>query len=263
MSKIKYHVTNVRKLVDRKQSKLTRKLNSIFSKAATEVADKVAKAYAKKFVKADDNEALIESILDELDLNGISVDLVDSITPEMIKAFKEAGILGIDQVKIEATDDMTNHLDQKAMDYAEEHGAELIEDLANTTRESLRDLITQAVEDGLSPDELSESIQQSATFGESRSDMISRTELAFAHVQGNVAGWRETGMIEGKRSILGDLHTVEDECDDCVMAGVVPLDEDFIAGYNFPPYHPNCMCDVVPVLIGEDDETDQGDQNEI
>jgi len=239
MSKIKYHVTNVKKLVDRKQPKLAGKINRILKKAAQEIADKASKLYATKLIKSDDTDAIIQKILDELELSDLSVDMVDSITPELIRAFKEAGILGIDQVKINATDDMTNHLDQKAMDYVETRGAELIDDLTETTLNDLRDILAQGVEEGMSPDELSDAIQEMGGFGEARGDMIARTELAFAHVQGNVAGWRETGMVEGKRSLLGDLHTVEDECDDCVLAGVVPLDEDFIAGYNFPPYHPN------------------------
>jgi hypothetical protein len=107
----------------------------------------------------------------------------------------------------------------------------------------------------MSADDLSDAIQEAGAFGEFRADMIARTELAFAHVQGNVEGWRITGEVELKRSILGDLHDIDDECDEAVDAGDIPLEDEFIDGYAFPPYHPNCICDVLPILReGQDGE---------
>jgi len=263
--------TNVAKLVDKKQPKLSRKINRILQEASIKVAQKVKTLYAKKLNKADDINSLseddrqsIQAILDELELDGISIDIVDSITPEIIRAYKQAGILGVEQVGINVDSDMTDLLDKGALDYAELRAGELIKDLTDTTLDELRDIISQALEDGLSPDELSDAIEEMGVFGASRSDMIARTELAFAHVKGNVDGWRETGLVEGKRSILGDNHEIDDECDECVDAGVVPLDDEFIPGYDFPPYHPNCVCDVLPVLINENsDQTDNLDEADI
>ena len=36
-------------------------------------------------------------------------------------------------------------------------------------------------------------------------------------------------------------------------AGVVPLDGQFPSGADAPPDHPNCVCDVLPVLVDEKD----------
>ena len=248
--------TVVGKYVERKQDKLARKIRLVLSAASKAVAKKASTAYST-VVKADAPDASIPAILDELELEGISVDIVDSITPELLRTYKAAGMYGLAQVTFDATPSIVNHLDQAALNYAEERGAELVKDLAGTTREALRDVITDAVKDGWSPDRLSERIEGMGVFGEARADTISRTELAFAHVQGNVAGWKESGRVEGKQSILGDLHDIYDECDECAEAGVVPMDDDFVPGYDFPPYHPNCICDIVPVLkIDEEDDSE-------
>ena len=265
MTKAKYTVTNVARLVNRKQPKLERKISRILSVAGKSIAQKIKTLYTKKMGKADlssEDQAIIDAILSELELSEVSIDIIDSISPELIRAYKAAGILGVEQVGINADEKMIAHLDRAALDYAENRAGELIKDLTETSESDLKDIISRAIEDGISSDELSSNIEDMGIFSESRSTMIARTELAFAHVQGNVKGWRETGMVEGKQSILGDLHSIEDECDDCVAAGIVPLDEDFIPGYDFPPYHPNCICDVLPVLMKETNEQDESDQQD-
>jgi len=98
-------------------------------------------------------------------------------------------------------------------------------------------------------------VLDAGSFSLARAAMIARTELAFAHVSGNVAGWRETGQVDRKRWILGDNHDIDDVCDDAVDAGDVGLDEEFVDGIDFPPAHPNCVCDVLPILK----ESDTGD----
>jgi hypothetical protein len=246
--KAKPSVTNVGKYVDSKQPKLAKNLATVLSSHGERIAKQASKSWINKMLKADDNNALIRSILDELDINDMSVDVIDSITPELVRAFQAAGILGIGQVGINTTDEITAHLDEAALAYAEDRGAELVKGLTETTTEALRGTLSDAVEEGLSAAELSKSIQESYAFDAPRANTIARTELATAHVQGNVQGWRETGQVEGKEWILGDLHDVDDECDENVDDGVVKLEEAFSSGIKFPPAHPNCICDVLPVL---------------
>ncbi len=245
--RIKPVTTRVGKYVERRSPKVARLANAVLRAVAGKVAKQVAALYAK-LTKADTPEEIVKRILEELDLEGISVDLVDAITPELIAAFEKAGILGVGQVGFTVDEDITKHLDRKARDYAEQRGGQLIKDLAGTTRDDLQGLLARGIEEGMSPDELSDEVQKMGAFGEARGDMIARTELAFAHVEGNMQGWRETEMVEGKESVLGDLHDVPDECDECADAGVVPLEADFIPGLKQPPYHPNCICDILPVL---------------
>jgi len=207
-----------------------------------------ARKSAQKLAKADSVDAIIQSILEQLGLSELSVDIIDSVTPELIRAFQTAGVSGIGQVGVTATSDITKHLDKAALAYAEAHAAELVTNLTATTTESLRGTISNAVKEGMSAQRLSDAIQTSGAFGEARANTIARTELAMAHVNGNVEGWKETGLVGGKESILGDLHDIDDECDECAAAGVVGINDDFIPGLSQPPYHPNCVCAVLPVL---------------
>ena len=244
-------VTAVGKYVEGKQAKVARKLEAVMSAHAARLAKKAAKLWVNKMLKADSVDAIVASILADLDLNGVSIDIIDGLIPEMVRAFKSAGILGIGQVGITADADMTHHLDKAALAYADAHGAELVTGINSTTEDALRGTLTEAVKGGWSTQELSASIQESFAFDAARANTIARTELATAHVQGNVQGWRETGQVAGKEWVLGDMHDINDECDDNAADGIVPMEAAFSSGHKFPPAHPNCICDVLPVLSEE------------
>lgn len=247
--------TNVAKYVGRKAPAVARALRKVLKAHAKKVAAEAVKLLAEKLQKDTGSAARILAIIEELNNSELGTDLQGELEGPMLAAFKRAAAIGATQVGFEF-EDITKQVDVAAVDFAARRGGELIKDLAGTTDDAMSSLLSRAVEEGMSTDELSDAIQDLGAFGEARAEMIARTELAFAHVQGNVEGWKAAGTeVEGKRSILGDLHDVPDECDDAAEAGVVGLDEDFVDGLGFPPYHPRCMCDVVPVLRepGEDE----------
>jgi SPP1 gp7 family putative phage head morphogenesis protein len=244
--------TGVGKYVEEKQDRLTHKIERLLNEHGAAVAEKASKAYAEKLQKAQSAQGIIEQILEALELGEVSVDIVDSISPELLRAFRSAGIVGIGQVGINTTGKIVAQLDKAALAYADSHGAELVKGLTLTTEDALRSEITRAMKDGSSAAELAKSIRESGTFGKARASTIARTELATAHIQGNVQGWRETGVVTGKEWIMGDLHDIEDVCDLNAMKGQIGLDEEFEDGIMFPPAHPNCICDVLPVLSEEE-----------
>lgn len=257
--------TKVAAYVDTRAPKLGRKLTRIFRKHAPLIAEKVVdqfKAMRKADASDDDLRALIDGALSAAGIESLAADLgIDALTDDIREALLEqlreaySSAAGVGLTEVGVTGDelpaMTEQLDEKAVQYAEERGAELVKDLAGTTMDDLRGVLSAAVEDGASASDLADTLEAMGSFGEGRANMIARTELAFAHVNGNVDGWRETGEVEQKRSILGDLHDEADECDDCAEAGAVGLDDDFVDGLSFPPYHPNCVCDVLPVLAAD------------
>ena len=230
---------------------------------------------AKKLAKADPaTEEIVKEILESLDLDPFGQDVVDEISAELQEMYSSAAKAGLEQVKLEPTDEIVNHLDAAAKDYVEQRGAELVGkkvlddgsvvdnpnakwSIAETTRDDLRSILTQGVDEGWSTDTLSTAIQDAGIFGEARADMIARTELANAHVAGNVEGWNQSGQVTGKRSLLGDLHDIPDECDDNADAGIIDFGDDFPSGDGFPPYHPNCVCDVEPILSETEDQPEE------
>lgn len=259
---------------------------ALVAKAFVKFAKKVVKALSKslpkptadkadlsRLIKAERTvEDIIKAVLDEIDLDGFSTSLAEELVPELVKAFEAGGLSGLDLVGVRNDRAMVELVPQDAVDYAKQRAAELVGktydketktfvdnpnpaySITDTTRDGIRDLTSQALEQGWSAGELEANVTEAYAFSDARSETIARTELAKAHVQGNVKAWSNTGRVKGKSWLLADTHPEDDECDDAADEGIIALDELFEAtGEDGPPAHPNCLCALVPELIGEDD----------
>lgn len=231
-----------------------REVEAVLADWRAAAAKKIPAAYAEA-TKAVGEEA-VDRILASLDLDQFSVEILEALTPGIKRAFEEAGIAAVAEVGFTGDDrhpsGITDHFDQAAGNYASSHAADLVTGIRDTTRSDLRELIVSALEDGASSTSLADSIEDLFGFSQARAQMISRTELAFAHVQGNLAGYRESGLVEGKRWLVSQ----DNVCELCeaLDGQVVGIDEDFDSegeAVDAPPLHPNCRCDVLPVLEGE------------
>lgn len=160
-----------------------------------------------------------------------------------------------------------NQLNAAALAYAKKRGAELvgmkyapdgrlIENpnaewaITDTTRRELRNLESQAFEDGWTPDELATAIMDLID-DPARAEMIARTELANAQIEGSLAEWRESEVVTGKVWLVA-----EDPCDICTENaddGVIGIDDSFSSGDDAPGAHPNCYCDCAPIVEGQEE----------
>jgi hypothetical protein len=201
---------------------------------------------------AKSDEDKIKRILADLGLDEWT-ELSDLVQTSLIAVYAEGGDAAIRALKLDEPA-LFDRLNEDALAYAKDRGAELVGmkyvdgelvenpraewAITESTRDGLRDLIGKAFDEGLSPTELSDAIQDDYLFSSARADLISRTELAFAHTQGELETMRASGVVSGKSLLLSDLHGDEDECDEAEAQGVVSLDDDSID----PPLHPNCEC---------------------
>jgi len=110
------------------------------------------------------------------------------------------------------------------------------------TRELLRGTVQDAVEEGWSAKQLADAVEQHYAFSESRAEMIGRTEIARAQGQGNLAAWKNSGVVSKKSWLLGSEHDDDDECDDNSDAGQIAIDDEFPSGDDAEPAHPRCVC---------------------
>lgn len=123
-----------------------------------------------------------------------------------------------------------------------------IKGISDTTRQSVAEHIAIAKERGYSTAEIVRGVpgdgyaglRNIEAFSESRAQTIARTELATAENWGQVAGWRETGIVSGVRIIDGDQ---DDACAEA-NGSTWTLDE-FEAN---PIAHPSCTRVGVPVV---------------
>ena len=158
----------------------------------------------------------------------------------------------------------TKLVNQEAVDYAHGRSAELVGrklvdgklvdnpnarwTITDTTRDGLQKLIKDAEIEGRSVMQLANEIRQSALFSKSRARMIAKTELSFADNNGNLIAWKASGVVSGKKWLLGNEHMLCDQCDTNTKAGVIALDAKFPSGLSCPPGHPNCSCGMAPVI---------------
>jgi SPP1 gp7 family putative phage head morphogenesis protein len=225
------------------------------------------RAEATKLLKMSQDDFL--DLWDELSDDGRDK-LREALAEELSKVAVDGGSQGLTQVLDFVSADtaadleaMLAQVNEQAVAFAEERAAELVgmkwsEDagawivnpnaewaIDDTTRSRIQTLTTQAEQEGWSNDKLADALQDDTGFSDDRAEMIARTETAFADIQGNLAGWEASGVVEAK-----EWSVSQDEvCDDCLALDgkIVGLDEDFPEGD--PPLHPRCRCDLLPVVM--------------
>lgn len=121
--------------------------------------------------------------------------------------------------------------------------------IRNTLLEKARDVIQQQLDQDItSPREIKLAIGDIfANEEEWRIDRIARTELATAYSEGSLETYRSSGIVKQVKWIVAND---ERTCPVCMANGnvVVSLGQTFPSGNSNAPAHPNCRCDLVPVL---------------
>jgi hypothetical protein len=207
-----------------------------------------------------------EQIADALNLDGLD-EVVEPVTAALESVAGETALGALKSLKI-TDSNLFNLANENAAAFARDRGAELVgrkwvdgELVANpdarwaitdSTRDRVRDLVEKAYTEGMTPAELSDEIESSAEFSEARATMIAKTETAKASIQGSIEGWKASGVVEGKQSLLSDDHDRDDECDDAADEGAIPIDDEFSSGDDGPPYHPGCNCSLIAVLLEDE-----------
>jgi SPP1 gp7 family putative phage head morphogenesis protein len=142
---------------------------------------------------------------------------------------------------------LTQQANQRAASWADERVGNLITEVSDTTRSAVNVLVSDAIEEGLSNQELADRIGEAFDFSDARALMIARTETVNAETQGTLAGYAASGVVGQKQwSSDGEACDICEEMD----GETVDLHDTFSDGSDGPPAHPNCRCSVVPV-VGE------------
>ena len=252
---IKNRKRKVVKPINRNRTML-KKARKTLQDALLPLFDK-AKNAAKKLnlgIKKADEEttARIQAILSQLDLDGWGV--FEDVSAEVLAAVTKDGVYqALLQIGMNG-ENMTEGMSSDALEYAESRAAALVTEISEATRDMLRSDVSHAIDEGWSTGKFADAIEENYAFSPERAETIARTETAFADSAGNMAAYRESGVVEGKEWVLGSEHPDDDECDVNAEAGVIPLDDDFPSGDDSAPSHPNCECDVMPVVYEENQE---------
>ncbi|MEI7443272.1 MAG: phage portal protein [Burkholderiales bacterium] len=254
---------------------MRQRLHSFFSRAATMIAEQVSAAIDRTSPDAakgeDARDALtaaqrkrLREILGDLDFASWS-ELAPDLQQVLSVVSKQGASEGLLRMGIEHDEARLDLVHSRALEWAEVRAAEmvgmkvvdgeLVENpnarwaITESTREFIRGDVAIAIQEGWSTDKLAKALSENYAFSDARAETVARTEAARADVQGTLISYAEAGAI-GKKWIVGS----ETDCDVCAAnaeAGPIALDAEFPDGTDGPPAHPNCVCDVIPVLPGD------------
>lgn len=142
-------------------------------------------------------------------------------------------------------------VNQAVVDWARQHAGKVANDITGTTQRFVASELANWINSGEPLDALKDAL--APMFGRVRSEMIAITEVTDAFAQGNLATWKESGMVQKKRW----LTAVDDRvCPICAPLHnmVVELDangfttEEGGIGLEAPPAHHRCRCYMQPVV---------------
>lgn len=134
----------------------------------------------------------------------------------------------------------------QATEYASKRTAEMVTKMDNETKDRLRDTITKAVKEKRGAEGLARDVRsQFGDMSKYRSETIARTETADALEQSFMDRSHDLG-VDGKEVVTNDPCEI---CQGNEAVGVIPIDDVFPSGEDRPPFHPNCMCALAPVMI--------------
>lgn len=260
-----------RALVEQTAVDLQAALTAFLSEEAALIAEEITVALSE--IGKADTDGLVGKLLNKITF-GRWRKLVDIFGEKLGIVAKDGAAEALVQVGIEQTDDIVNQVNQQAVDWSRQHAAELVGmqivdgelvvnpspifAITDSTRDMLRDTVTEAIEDGWSNDRLASEIEAHAAFGADRAELIARTETAIADIEGSAIAYDESGLVAGEKWL-----TAAGCCNKCAaLSGkVVKFGEGFVpSGYRKrPPLHPRCRCDVLPVFPEDMPEDLQSD----
>jgi len=129
------------------------------------------------------------------------------------------------------------------------HGAELVTQINETTRQTIARILTDSVKSGLSVDDIASRIMANVDdmkWWRARKIAITETSKAWTFAELESAGLMEgAGYKMVKEWLLGPLHPRYDPCDHNHEQGAIPIHQPFSTGDLGPPQHPNCGCSLI------------------
>lgn len=145
----------------------------------------------------------------------------------------------------------------RAVAYIQEHGAELVRGINDTTRDQMRTLIRQATDEGWGYTRTADAIKaQFDGFAglkpqahiADRATLVAVTETGMAYEEGNAIvarDLRDAGLRMEKRWLTVGDDRVSDGCRSNEAEGWIPLEQPFSSGHMQPLRFPGCRCTVL------------------
>tara|TARA_R110002051_G_scaffold126604_4_gene200235 strand:+ start:5317 stop:7596 length:2280 start_codon:yes stop_codon:yes gene_type:complete len=260
-----------------------------------EVAPKFVKdVYAVQQKMADDiirnlkdiesslNDLVADEVMNEKRMAVWTEEMVDAVYGNLEAVVEEAGTAAIESV----TEGMTTT--SKAAGVAEStlfdlqtaraqafilQQTEQVGTVATATHQKkIRQLLAKGIGDKLTTTQMAKRLRKmkrynKGVFSKGQAERIARTETSFARTGGQLEGWKQSGVVQGKEFLLAPEACVFCEAISKMWKGKnmalnTPLTKfpgeikvgkkTMVIDYRElqgPAIHPNCLCDLLPVII--------------
>jgi len=254
-----------RRFAKKTRGELATRIKEFLAKLGKQAAKQIVAEYDKLGKVSSEDRRTAQDILLRMELDW--PDLIEEVEPllnGMALNGVEAAAAQIELVNTTALDLANERAERYAHNRAAEmvgmkwEGDVLVENpnphwaIDESTRSMLNTTVATAIEEGWSNDKLADAIEENAAFSYDRAKMIARTETAMADVQGNLEAYKAAtaaGVTVYKQWITANDDLVSEDCRINGESEALPLDGIFPSGVGEPPDHPNCRCDIMPVLF--------------
>ena len=201
-------------------------------------------------------------------MGAFEVQYQEAVAGPMAEATASGSTFGTNEVGVSGAFDVTN---PRVAEFAATYSQQFASEAASASLRRARTVIARGLEQGQSAQQIADQISVDYAFSPERATVVARTETARAFVEGERLGWEESGVVRGKKWQLA-----AGACPFCQQTAVKGTAKVF--GLNEPfwkngdtisagggtysvrygdvqgaPLHPNCRCDILPVL-GDSDE---------
>ena len=197
-------------------------------------------------------------------LGMVEEDYREAVLGPMAEATASGGQFGLAEVGVDTAFDVFN---PRVASFAESYAQQFASEATRASLLRVRTVIARGLEQGESVQSIADEIAKDYAFSPERATVVARTESARAFVEGERLGWQESNVVRGKQWMLAAGACPF--CEETAKRGtakVYNLDEPFwkmgdtitTGGGSFTvrygdvqgaPLHPNCRCDIIPVLI--------------
>lgn len=231
------------------ENKFKTGLGEIFKKEKNKVLDKLE---GKKAIKSVD-----DYLPDDYSVSA-TIDLARPLLTALVKQEgEEAAKLLMLRTGVEQIFDFNKAI----QDILERDIKKFAKEVARTTREQLKETLSEGINAGEGADDLKNRVLNIYEVADSRAEAIARTETIRSSNFATEESWKQSGVVEGK-----EWYTASDErvCDFCgpMHTKVIDINGNYFdkgdSAFGFkvdwsdvsaPPLHPQCRCTLLPVLV--------------
>jgi HK97 family phage portal protein len=221
-----------------------RRFKRIYRKQRDQLIGRLTDGATIKSVTKDNTDNMIRLLFENWD-DWIGI-LHDASEKTMSESLLEAGKFAVAQVGADVTFDLLN---PRVLNWLNENALTHAKSINNTVRDEVTLRLMEGVEQGLGAEEIAQSIK--GFFDDQsgwRALRVARTEVMAGYGQGTLEGYRQTGVVKGKKWLSAGDATVCPVCKANEEQGSVPLETPFQSGHMTNNAHPNCRCIIQPLV---------------